>query len=219
MTLGGKRKNPPASVDVVEKQEEEISSNPSVAENVVEKEMQEDTNHSVINLSDSSEFETDVTSPTFDGNNHKDRSFEIENNDSAHTQVKAKKRKLTVRDHKQTANINYMLYLEEQVKIHEVTLRSWRQRRDVLLKEKEAAYDKKRELVEFRADLINRQASLDVARSKHLALQAELKQSLAMSREKLNRLTMLEDEEEEKRLPKEMNNIHKATIPADELSR
>ena len=92
-------------------------------------------------------------------------------------------------------NVKSILFLEEQVKIHEATLLAWRQRREAILVEREAALAKKRDLIDLRANLIERQANLESAQSQHLALQAELKESLAMSREKLNRLTMLESEE------------------------
>ena len=89
-----------------------------------------------------------------------------------------------------------IIFLEEQVKIHESTLRAWRQRRDAVLVEKENALAKKRDLMDLRSSLIERQTGLEAARTKHLALQVELKESLAMSRERLKQLTMLEREGE-----------------------
>ena len=89
--------------------------------------------------------------------------------------------------------IESILFLEEQVKIHEATLRAWRARRDAIVADKEAALAKKRDLVDLRANIIDRQSGLEAAQSQHLVLQAELIESLAMSREKLKRLTMLED--------------------------
>ena len=89
-----------------------------------------------------------------------------------------------------------ILFLEEQVKIHEATLRAWSQRREAILIEKEATLAMKRELIDTRTNVIERQRNLESARSKHLVLQAELKESLAMSRDKLKRLVMLETEGE-----------------------
>lgn len=80
-----------------------------------------------------------------------------------------------------------ILFLEEQAKIHEATLRAWRKRREDIQAEKEAALVKKRELMDLRTNLIELQDAL--------VLQEELRESLAMSREKLKRLTTNETSE------------------------
>ncbi|VEU33595.1 unnamed protein product [Pseudo-nitzschia multistriata] len=90
-----------------------------------------------------------------------------------------------------------IVFLEEQVRIHEATLRAWRQRRDKVSEERQRTAARKRRLLLRRDALVEKQRALEDARARHLSLREELVESLAMSRERLNRLTALESVENE----------------------
>jgi hypothetical protein len=94
-------------------------------------------------------------------------------------------------------NSNNIIYLEEQKNIHEITLQAWRQRRDQILTQREAAIVTKRELLDQRDKILIRQKNLEETKMKHISLQSNLIESLNKSRERLRRLTILLQEEEE----------------------
>jgi hypothetical protein len=94
-------------------------------------------------------------------------------------------------------NSNNITYLEEQKTIHGITLQAWRQRRDQILTQREAAIVTKRELLDQRDKILIRQKNLEETRMKHISLQSNLIESLNKSRERLRRLTILLQEEEQ----------------------
>eukprot|EP00536_Pseudo-nitzschia_multiseries_P014057 jgi/Psemu1/37404/gm1.37404_g len=116
-------------------------------------------------------------------------------NGNSHQNLVGKKEKKNKKE-TQCSNANRIMFLEEQVRIHEATLEAWRQRKSELLAEQERTVAKKQRLLLKRDELIEKQKTLEDARTRQLSLQKELKESLAMSRERLRRLTVLETEAE-----------------------
>lgn len=87
---------------------------------------------------------------------------------------------------------------KESIKSQEVLLQSLVDRQSKVLKEIDSETILKNQLKEKESQLQARQENLKVARTKHLALEGELQESLTKSRERLARLgTLVEDEAKE----------------------
>ena len=88
-------------------------------------------------------------------------------------------------------------YLEEQVRIKEITVQAWKDHRDEILTQKENAISDKRQALSERDAILNRQQYLEETSTKHVALETNLTRLAIKSRDKLRRLTLLLQEEQE----------------------